>query len=595
MAFDGIVIKRICEELQNLIGYKVDKVLHPDKNTIILGLYKAGNNINILSCISSNSYRIHITNHQYSNPITAPNYCMLLRKHLIGFKIKNIYTQNLERIIFIDFENSDNLQKTTSKKLIVELMGKHSNIILTNENNIIIDSMRHSSTEENAQRDIYPTCQYILPKTSKYNILEIKDSEEFYTKLEPLIINHLKDNIEDITNLNIKNFNLDKLISDNFNGISKSFIENIISDTDNISINNLKEFYNIIMNYISVSTNSLVFKPIYDKNNIQKDYTLSISNHIDDTTTYNNIYKLNLYLDNFYYNKDTLYKFNNYKNRLLNIVLSTLKKYKKRLDNINKKLVECEGMDKFKIYGELIIANLYKITDKNISEVTLENYYDNNNLITIPLDKKYLPSYNAKQYFKKYSKLKNALNIVNIQKQETMKEINYIESVLFEIENCNSYSDMETLNIINEEINDSNIFNNNISSQKNKLNNKKHKINQSKNISFNPISYTIENYKIYVGKNNKENDYLTTKFSNKNDIWFHTKDIHGAHVILKTHPNEIVPDNILFEAAKIAALHSQAKNSSKIPVDYCAVAFVKKPNNSKPGFVIYKNNKTIII
>ena len=160
MAFDGIITKFITQELKNMVGYKIDKVYEPDKNTIVLGLYGKGTNLALLSCISASSCRLHLTSHPQKNPPIAPNFCMLLRKHLIGFKIKNIDTVDLERIIFIELENNENPNKPIYKKLIIELMGKHSNIILTNENNIIIDSMRHTTVEEHSNRDIYPTARY---------------------------------------------------------------------------------------------------------------------------------------------------------------------------------------------------------------------------------------------------------------------------------------------------------------------------------------------------------------------------------------------------------------------------------------------------
>ena len=169
MAFDIIITNKIVEELQNIIGYKVDKISQPNKSTIIFGLYKASTNLALLSCISSNNYRVHLTTRQYQNPEVAPNFCMLLRKYLIGFRICKIYTHDVERIIFVDFENSDNPDKVIYRKLIIELMGKHSNIILTNENDIIIDSLRHTSIEDNSQRDIYPTCRYLLPEPNDYN------------------------------------------------------------------------------------------------------------------------------------------------------------------------------------------------------------------------------------------------------------------------------------------------------------------------------------------------------------------------------------------------------------------------------------------
>ena len=414
-----------------------------------------------------------------------------------------------ERIVYIDFENNENPDKPIYKKLIVELMGKHSNIILTNENNIIIDSLRHSSVEENAQRDIFPTYRYITPKPSKFDVLSLYD-------------------------------------------------------------NNI------------ISSNNLTFKPVMD-GNVQKDYILTLSNKEE------NQYNLNYYLDDFYFNKESQENFLNSKNRINNIVSENLKKYQKRLKNIEEKLSNCDNMDMYRIYGELITSNLYKVTNKNIDSITLENYYDNNKLVTIPLDSKYSPSYNAKKYFKKYSKLKNAKEIVGVQKQDTLKEIDYLESVVYEIQNCTSFDE---INNIYEELLDVGIIVKKEKKKNSKINNSK---KNTKSISFNPLEYIIDDYKIYVGRNNKENDYLTTKFANKNDIWFHTKDIHGSHVILKTHPNETVPYEIIEKAAKLAVTHSKAKNSSNVPVDYCQVMFVKKPNHSNPGYVTYKNNKTIIV
>lgn len=562
MAYDGLVTNKISYELKNIIDYKVDKIFQPNKNTIIIGLYKAGINLSLLSCISANNYRVHLTTHTYKNPEIAPNFCMLLRKHLTGYKIKNVYTtKNLERIIFIDFENSDNPNKPLYKKLVIELMGKHSNIILANENNIIIDSLRHTYIEKHSQRDIYPTCRYILPQTLKLNLLDIKTPEEFYNVISN------------------SDYSLPQSITNAFNGISNSFVESLSSMTDK-SRENIFLIYHKIFEILN--SDDLCFT------HQNKDYILSLSEHT------NKMYNLNFFLDDFYYQKETNENFVTLKNNIYNIVINAQKKYTKRLDNINKKLSECNDMDRFKLYGELITSNLYRIPNKHISSISLENYYDNNSLIDIPLNEKYSPSYNAKQYFKKYSKLKNALDILNLQRQETLATLSYIDSVIFEIENCTSLEDLIIIN--NEEINCVNAIFDNF--KKKNLNVKKNKkrLNAKKQPSyFNPLLFEIDDYKVYVGRNNKENDYLTTKFADKRDIWFHVKDTPGSHVILKTHPNEIVPDNILFEAAKLAALHSKAKSSSSILVDYCLVSYVKKPNGSNPGFVIYKNNKSLNI
>ena len=304
-------------------------------------------------------------------------------------------------------------------------------------------------------------------------------------------------------------------------------------------------------------------------------------------------FSLNFFIDDFYFKKQSSEAFKNYRNTLLKLIFDTLKKYNKRLININEKLHECDDMDKYRIYGELITANLYRIPNKNIDKIELENYYDNNNKILIKLDKRYSPSINAKRFFKKYSKLKNALEIVSEQKRETLKELNYIESVVYELENCSS---LDELAEIFEEISENAIFKERTSksttTKKSKI--KKSKLTKNKEVSFNPIKYNIDGYIVLVGRNNKENDYLTLKYANKNDLWFHTKDFHGSHTILKIDNNLPYPNNdILSKVAQIAAIHSKAKNSSNVPVDYCEIKYVKKPSGSKPGMVIYSNNKTL--
>lgn len=582
MAFDGIVTKKITDELKNIINYKIDKIYEPDKNTLIIGLYGKGKNLALLLCISSVNCRMHLTTHQQQNPISAPNFCMLLRKHINGYKIKNISSIDLERIVFIDLENNENPNKTINKRLIVELMGKHSNIILVDEKNIIIDSLRHTSIEENSNRDIYPTSKYIYPETSKYSFLEIKNFDDFYTKIEPkLTINQTTD----ITNLNISNFNIEKTISETFNGISISFVKNIINHLSiyNLSKEALEKIYKKINQIINCPNPSVLISE--DK----KDYFLF------DSEIASKPYLINFTLDDFYYQKEISELFKNYKNSILSLILATLKKYEKRLQNIDNKLLECNSRDKYRLYGELITSNLYRIPNKNLESIELENYYNNNEKIIIPLDSRYLPSRNAKQYFKKYTKLKNALDLVSIQKKETIQDINYMESVVYEIDECSTLNELEE---IYDEISESSIFSGKLKLNQKRKDSKKHKaksLTKNKNAHFNPLKYIIDGYTIFVGRNNIENDYLTCKFAKKTDLWFHTKDTHGSHVILKTNSNEIIPDEIIFQAAKLAIQHSKAKNSSHTPVDYCIVSNVKKPSGSKPGFVIYTNNKTIYV
>ena len=564
MAFDGIVTKKVVYELQSLVGYKIDKIYEPNKDTVILGLYGNFTNVALLSCISPNNYRIHITNNMIKNPNIAPNFCMLLRKHILGYKIKKIYIKGLERVVFIELENAENPNNVIIKKLVIELMGKHSNIVLMDCNSVIIDSLRHTNTENNAQRDIYPTAKYIEPVVNKKDFLEINNFDKFYKSL------NLEDK-EDYWNKIIKTYN----------GISLSNLKGLSGITKKESYSSDKlELHSI---YDSL-TNLLNSKNLTIKH-LSNDYCLCLS----DTAAKS--FKLNYALDSFYHKKETDELFKNYRNTLLNIILSYLKKYEKRLENIDDKLDECKNMDKYKLYGELLTANLYKIPNYNIPSIKLENYY-NNELIEIPLDKRYSPQHNANKFYKKYTKLKNALKIVSLQKKQTIDEINYIESIVYELDNCKTIEDIQE---IYDEISENEIFKINKKNSKVKKSSKPKKMTKNKFVSFNPLKYNIEGYTIYVGRNNKENDYLTNKFANKNDLWFHTKEIHGSHVILKTNPNETIPKNIIYEAAKLAAIHSKAKGSSNIPVDYCLVQYVKKLPGNKPGLVIYKNNKTIYI
>ena len=588
MAFDGIVTKAITTEISQLTGARVDKVFEPNKNTIILGIYQNGINYALNICIDAQYCRINLTTHQKPNPQVAPNFCMLLRKNLIGLKLKNIITFDLERLIILEFEGFDELDDIISKKLVIELMGKHSNIILLDDTNIIIDSLRHIKELDENYRDILPHTKYTLPTSDKLSFLEIKNFEDFKAHLNSSISK--SNNTQSMNLSDLKPNDLPVNISNTFNGISKNFINAIIKKLEikETTDKELKKIFDYINQIIAnIGTNSLSFEQIKNSDNIVKDYFLIPEEKSDEP------FKLNFFIDDFYFYKESNEQFKNYRNTLLKLILDTLKKYKKRLYNIDEKLKECDNMDKYRLYGELITSNLYRIPNKNIEEIELENYYNNNNKIIIRLDKRFSPSINAKRFFKKYSKLKNALIIVSEQKTDTLKELDYIESVIYELENCSTIDDIAS---IYEEISENEIFKEKTSlktnNKKSKL--KKSKLTKNKNVSFNPIKYTVDGYTVFVGRNNKENDYLTLKFANKNDIWFHTKDFHGSHTILKLYNNQPYPSNdILVKVAELAAKHSKARNSSNVPVDYCEVKFVKKPSGSKPGMVIYTNNKTL--
>ena len=546
MAFDGIVTKAIVTELQELVGSKIDKVHEPDKNTIVLGLYSQGKNYALNICIDAHNCRLNLTTHTKINPLVAPNFCMLLRKHLIGGKISNISMQGLERIVNIEIETINEFNEIENKTLILELMGKHSNIILKNQNDIIIDAMRHIASN-NSYREILPSRIYTLPQSNKYEFTKLSGPEEFGEKLE----------IDSTEN------DYAKKLSNTFTGISLSFAKSAVEQRE------LPEIYN----YINEIINSEKLKFELEGS----DYVLKLSDQEKE------MFELNFFIDDFYFERETTEAFTNARNTMLRMILEVLKKYKNRLASIDAKLQECDGMDKYRLYGELITANLYQLTNTHSDSIELYNYYDNSN-IKIPLDVKYSPSMNAKRYFKKYSKLKNAYKIVSEQKVETEKELNYIESIVYELEDSTCLEDVQD---IFEEISENVVFKEKLKRKEKKNKNQKKKKQQK----FSPIEYEVNGYKIYVGRNNKENDWLTVSFASKTDYWFHTKDVQGSHVILKA--DKEVNDDILVKVAEIAAKHSKAEMSSNVPVDYCLVQFVKKPNGSKPGMVIFTNNKTL--
>jgi len=555
MAFDGLVTNCIVSELNNsIVSGKINKIYQPNKNEIILDIYNQKKfTLNI--CIDSSNCRIHLTKHIKENPKIAPNFCMLLRKYLISSKITSIKTFGLDRIVIINFENYNELNDLVNYKLIIELMGKHSNIILVNENDIIIDSIRHISSSQ-ALRCILPANPYLLPVSDKLNLLEIT-KDEFILKINSEESNDL---INTCTKL--------------FTGISKSFMTYTLNKLNincvNFDTKNLETLYIFLTHIISADNVTCENFKINNKT----DFVITISN----TSS-----SINSFIDDFYFNKENEETFINYRNTVLKLILSMLDKYNKKLINIQSKLSECKDMEKYKLYGELITSNLYKINNNiNIDNITLENYYDDNNLITISLDKSISPSNNAKKFFKKYNKLKNTLEIVTKQKRQITAEISYLESVIYSLENSTNIREIYE---IHEEI-EENILGKNTSVCSNKK--------KTENTEL--FSTSIDGFTIYVGKNNKQNDYITFKLSDKNDIWFHVQGFHGSHVLLKTNGKEIDNNSpIILKCAKLASIHSKASNENKVAVDYTLIKNIKKPKGSKPGFVVFNNYKTIII
>lgn len=604
MAFDGITLNTIISELQNvLICGKVNKIYEPNSNNVIISIYnKKTFMLNIDT--TANNYSIYTSTHQKENPYNAPNFCMTLRKYLNSSEITNIYMKGLERICYIDFKCYNEMNDEVIRTLAIELMGKYSNIVLLNENKIIIDALKKFDTESNF-RDIMPARKYVEPDITK------KD-----------FINETENNfIKTIMRSDYKT--LETAIPNLYNGICKMFIQSVIEKltiTNTISEKNLKEIYTYIKNILkyneSVSKNKInigednevlikKFKNNYsvfychvkdeEKNqNIEKQNVAIKDRKIDDKKEANNtkendytyLLNNNFFLDDFYYDKENNETYIQYRNTLLKILNGTLDKLLKKMDNINSKIDDCKNMDLYKTYGELLIANIYKfkkLTDEK--EVEVFNYYDNTN-VKIPIDSSKSISQNAEKYFKKYNKMKKTMEVVKIQKKETNKELDYLESLIQEMDNCSNINDVdEVYNEISENILFSDVnFKN------------KHKKDKKQDVSSlsNYIKTQVDDFDVLIGKNNKQNDYITFKVANENDYWFHAKDIHGSHLILRC--NGITPKiSTIEKCAKLCAYYSKAKFSSHVPVDYALRKHVKKPHGAVPGYVIYTTNKTIYV
>lgn len=589
MAFDGIVTKAVVSELNTcLINGKINKIFEPNKNEILLGIYSGGKNYCLNISIDSVNYRINLTTNSKPNPQNVLNFCMVLRKHLTGGTIKRIYSTGLERIVFIDVDVYNELNDLITKTLVVELMGKHSNIILLNSEHTVIDSLRHLNKFDNSNRDIFPGSKYLNIESDKKDFLTVKTFDEFYR------------------DVSIDIENLPSTLSKVYNGFGKkniSYLLETLNIPTTVSTNDLKKVYSYLKDLFASMPDNVVLKEYAaDK----KGYFAY--NAINDGLT------VNFFLDDFYTSKEQAEQFKQYRDTVLKLVLNHVGKIKERINTIDSKIADCANAEKYRLYGELITSNLYRTPDYPQSEVTLENYYDNNNLITIPLDEKFNPSKNAKNFFKKYRKLQNTIVIVEKQKELAEAELSYLDSIVYELEEVSTIEDIDN---IYSEICDNLIFGKNANTVNNHVYNSHDKIANSRNSKSNkqssssnmPEKRNIDGYTVYIGKNNKQNDYLTCRLAQNSDIWFHTKDIHGSHVVLKvdSNPNAShansensgisntfnVPDAVLYKCASVAAYYSKARMSQNVPVDYTLIKYVKKPNGAKPGMVIYTNNKTI--
>jgi predicted ribosome quality control (RQC) complex YloA/Tae2 family protein len=574
MALDGIVLKNIIKELNTTILYgKIDKIYQPEKDKIIINIYNKGNTYKLLISASSNNPRIHLTRNLKQNPPNPPMFCMLLRKHLTGGIIQNIEQFELDRVAFIDISSIDELGNTVIKRLVVEIMGKYSNIILIDKDSSkVIDSIKRVTSSMSRIREVLPGTYYSLPKQDD--------------KVNPLIVD--REQFINLINSQDKNKKIYKFFYENYMGLSPliskeiCYLSNIDMDRpigilSEMDIQNLFDaFMKIVDEINNENFNPILIKKEYGKE-YREFYCLNINQFGNDNKIHMN--SINQVLDQYYSINDKLDRILQKSQSLKKAVQTKLEKSLNKLSKQKQELLDSEKREIYKIYADLISANLYRI-EKGLEEIELENFYDENlEKIKIPLDKKLTPVENAQRYYKKYNKLKNAHKLLLSQIPETEKEIEYLENVLNSLDNCTEVIEIEE---IKEELIKEGYIKGKIS--KNKASTK------SKPYHF----ISSDGFHIYVGKNNKQNDMLTLKTAKKDDLWFHAQNMPGSHVIVRTENNQ-VPDSTLLEAALLAAYYSKGKNSNNVPVDYTERRNVKKPKDAKAGMVIYENYRTIFV
>jgi len=566
MALDGIYLHSLVSNLQeSIVNSKIDKINQPEKDEIILTLRKERKNIKLLISASPRFARIHLTNSVKENPIKAPMYLMVLRKYILGGRITNLIQKDNDRILVIEIENRDELGFDSVYSLIIELMGRHSNItLLRNRDNKVMESIKHITPDINSYRVLYPGVNFVYPPSSN----KLDPFSVSYEELSSFIINN---SIEFDT----------KFYSNCFTGISMLLSNELYygitqtnsSPTQEEIYENIKDFTRNLYKNISFNiytTQSGIVKDFYSVKlqTLQKDY---ISIPYDDP---------NILMDAFFESKDKQDRLQNKSTDLQKLINTNIERCNKKVKILNETLKDCSEKESYKIKGDLLTSYIYTIK-KGDNECTVLNFYNENEeeYIKISLDTTKTPSENIQYYYKKYNKLKISEEYAKVQLEKASDEINYLNSVLTNILNAESYNEID-------EIKNELIETGYIRFRKNNKNS--NKIKASKPHHF----VSSDGIDIYVGKNNLQNDYLSLKFANKNYLWLHAKDIPGSHVIVCAFD---VPDKTLEEAAVIAGYYSKGKNSSKLPVDYTKVKELKKPNGSKPGMVIYHTNKTLII
>ncbi len=575
MSFDGFFLHGIGSELSSLLlGGRVDKIHQPDEHSIIIVIRSGGSNHNLIFSSHPTFCRVHLTKEKKTNPPQPPLFCMVLRKHLTGGKIVSIAQPGLERILHFHFDAINELGDAENKVLVCEIMGKHSNIILKNDKGLILDSIKRISHSISRHREVLPGRTYVSPPSQDKMELLNFNSDQLSEKL-------MRAN---------ENDKLASFLVKNLQGISPLLASEILHRCDlspsaivnHCGLHEVQAMTKQLTKLQDIITTKAYEPCVVSSNSVPVAFSAVELTHLAKDNHVHHYATLNHTADSYFSTKELVNNLFQQQGNLLQKLQQDIHRLSEKLQAQHKEVELARSAIDDKIKGQLITANLYQIKPGQ-SSITVVNYFvEDTPELTIELDASISPNANAQIYFKRYNKSKKTIEYLTEHISAGEEELTYLETIYTAISQATSLADL--LDIKQELVQEGYL-------QPPKTDKKNKAVDQKPT----PHEYmSSEGFKILVGKNNRQNDWLTLKNSKDWDIWFHAKKIPGAHVLIKTE-NKAVGESTLMEGALLAAYYSKARNSNQVPVDYTLAKHVKKPNGAKPGMVIYSHEQTIYI
>lgn len=563
MSYDGVVTCAMTQELKRELTLgKIEKIYQPQPDQLLLSVHTARGRRKLFISASGNHSAVYLTESNPENPVQPPLFCMVLRKHLGAARIQRIAQKGCERIIEIDLETVDELGFNVNKRLVCEIMGKHSNVVLVDlGTGKIIESIKHIGIDVNRARQILPGKLYEYPP--------VQDKLPFTEATE-----------EDVAALMAGQLQPERNLLAGIQGISPGLALSIASAPSPYA------FLDEMRAAVCAEDGVDVSPRVYMKNGAPADFHVTSLAACESDSSYESVPfdSVSRAAEFYFVNRESSNTIKQKSGDLQRHIKAQLDKLRLKVQRLNEDMLKAMDADKYRLRGELLNANLH-LVQPGARSVTVTSYYDESR-VEIPLDPKYSPARNAQNYYKKYGKAKTALKEKQIQLDETMAEIEYLESVFSYAERAAS---VEEVDLLRAELTENGYL------RQRKSRAKGDKGNKSRKIKARPYTYALPSGRtVLVGRNNKENDFLTFKKASSTDIWLHTKDIPGSHVILLTEGSTPSEED-LRQAAQIAAYHSKGRSSANVPVDYTKVRYVKKPTGAKPGFVIFTHNRTLYV